>query len=77
MLHWPRESRKLVFGLSSHSRQRRWEIWTERNVEQMEKLIRYDLGFDGYHVDLTRLTDIGIPCSVELRWELRIKESSE
>lgn len=77
MLHWPDESRKLVFGLSSHSRQQRWKIWTERNVKQMEDLIQYDLGFDGYDVDLTRLTNIGIPCSAEFRWALHIREHRE
>ena len=29
------ESRKVVFDLSSHSRQRRWEIWAELNVQQI------------------------------------------
>lgn len=34
-LHWPDESRKVVFDLSSPSRQRNWEIWAERNVQQI------------------------------------------
>jgi hypothetical protein len=77
MLHWPHESGHLVFGLSSHSQQSRWRTWARRNVEEMEKLIRYDLGFDGYNVDITRLTDIGVLCTTEFRWALHVTEHSE
>ena len=77
MLHWPDESRRVTLGLSSHSRERRWQVWSEPNVERLEDLIRHDLGFDGYDVDRTRLSTVGIAWTDEFKWSLYIRERSE
>jgi hypothetical protein len=47
------------------------------DVERIEKLIRYDLGFDGHDVDFIRLADIGAPCADVFRWAFNISERSE
>ncbi|VTU42555.1 hypothetical protein H6P1_00220 (plasmid) [Variovorax sp. PBL-H6] len=74
MAHWPRASRIVYLGVSTKSPS--WVTWTEEALREIERHIRYDLGFDGYGVTLTRLTPQrrrAQPCSTEFRWKLRIR----
>jgi len=72
MLDWPHASRRVTLGMSSQSRAACWHAWTEENVANLEYVIRHDLTYDGYRLGLVRLTNVGIPCSDEFRWALRI-----
>lgn len=52
----------------------RWLCWNEKNLAKVEWLIRYDLGFDGYSVNVQRSVGyVGMPCDEEFRWRLRIR----
>ncbi len=73
MLFWPHASRRVILGMSSQSSAAHWKVWTEQILDRMEYLIRYDICFDGYRVGLTRLTNVGIPCAEEFRWQLHIQ----
>lgn len=71
MLHWKGVSRTVYFGLITTSK--KWRTWSTVNVEEIERLIRYDLGFDGYYVNITRIGNLGSPCSDEFTWKLLIR----
>lgn len=68
----------VYFGLSTISHQ--WDGWTERNLRSIERRIYEDLMFDGYAVDIDRVTDQRrsfnkkkiIPCDKEFVWRLTI-----
>ena len=60
------------FGIATDSR--RWLCWDEKNLSNIEGLIRYDLGFDGYSVNIRRWVGyVGMPGNEEFRWKLRIR----
>lgn len=71
MLAWPHESRTVRLGMITKSIH--WPAWSEKALSDVEKLMRYDLGFDGYTVTLRRLSVLGGPCTDEFRWLLRIR----
>ena len=72
------DERTAYFGLSSISHL--WETWSEENLEEIESLIKYDLEFDGFTVEVERITDSicqytkkqDIPCTKEFIWKLDI-----
>lgn len=64
------ERRRVIFGLSTRSSQ--WLDWNETRLDKIERLIRYDLEFDGYSVKITRLFDYIESCEYEFRWRLSI-----
>ncbi len=65
-------SRTVYLGMSTTSE--RWMRWDEEAVSRIEKLIRYDLGFDGYQVTIHRMTVAKEPnCSDEFLWRLKIR----
>jgi hypothetical protein len=69
----PRKTKTLYFGLSTGSKL--WTTWDDSNLRSIEWRIRYDLGFDGYHVAIKRLTKRkNIPCTEEFLWKLIIRE---
>lgn len=63
-------ARRIVFGIRSDSSVER--RWTEERLAAQENNIRYDLSHDGLYVKLTRLKGIGLPCSEEAIWRLKI-----
>lgn len=68
----------VYFGLKTISPL--WKVWTEDNLKAVENLIKYDLSFDGFKVDIERITNVicpytkkqDIPCHEEFVWELNI-----
>ncbi len=48
------------------------DIWGNTYLNQVESLIRYDLAFDGYKVDIQRLSEVDSPCEEEFSWQLNI-----
>ena len=69
------DSAEIYFGLVTFSHL--WEDWTEKNVQRIEELIKYDLEFDGYNVAIQRITNVSrsrgdTPCHSEFVWKLNI-----
>ncbi len=71
MLSYPGSSRVVHFGIRSDST--RMSRWNEDTVKRYERLIKYDLGFDGYRVSIRRESPLGEPCSKEFCWRLAIR----
>jgi hypothetical protein len=51
--------------------------WTEENLQKIERLIRYDLEFDGFAVEILRAASTGyafgvLPGYHQMRWKLTI-----
>jgi hypothetical protein len=73
-----KEDTTVYLGLTTISHL--WEAWTEENLRKVEELIKYDLGFDGFNVEIERITDVicpytkkqDIPCNEEFVWKLNI-----
>jgi hypothetical protein len=57
-----------IFNLSRGER----ELWTCDYLKEIENLIEYDLSFDGYKVDIERLSQVNISCDEEYFWKLSI-----
>jgi hypothetical protein len=72
------ESRNVVFGLKTSCHE--WKAWTEKNLKIIEKQIRYDLEFDGFDVEIERITSAvcpvtkkkNLPSYKEFLWNLKI-----
>lgn len=64
-------SRTIHMGISTETL--RWQSWGEDEIRYIENLIRYDLGFDAYHVSIKRMSKIDISCSEEFRLKLLIR----
>ena len=69
------DSAEIYFGLVTFSHL--WEDWTEKNVRRIEELIKYDLEFDGYNVEIQRITNVSksrgdTPCHSQFVWKLNI-----
>jgi hypothetical protein len=62
--------REVYFGLVSYSHL--WKNWDEENLIKIESRITYDLEFDGYTVDIKRITEGLAYCSTEFIWKLSI-----
>lgn len=71
MLHWQGVSRTVYLGLTTASKE--WKVWNIENVEKIEDLIRYDLNFDGYYVNIKRVGRLELPCTNEFTWKLLIR----
>lgn len=72
MLWWTPRSRTVYFGLAVAYPT--WGKWDSAHVAGIEDHIRYDLGFDGYWVTITRCkTKLGNACTEEFRWKLVIR----
>lgn len=71
MLDWPHDSRTIRLGALVTNR--RWLEWGEDKISRIEALIRYDLEFDGYRVQMKRLNVPGTECMYEFRWQLHIR----
>ena len=71
----PRVGRSAVhhcqLGVRTHST--RWPLWTAAAVGLIEEHLVYDLNFDHYNVDFTRLSSLGGPCTNEFRWSLAVQ----
>lgn len=73
MMHWEKKSRTIYLGISTKSK--KWAHWTEHNLKEIERRIKYDLSFDGYSVSIKRITAVSETlCSEEFLWKLRIRE---
>lgn len=69
-------SRTVIFGLSTLSSL--WTKWDDLNLEKIEERIRYQFEFDGYEVDIERITeDYELPGHKEFLWRLHISLSLE
>ena len=72
----PNSGRTVYLGLSTICHE--WKTWNNVNLRKIEKHIKYDLGFDGYKVKLTRISKTDPKwkkcCSQEFIWELDISE---
>ncbi len=71
MMHATTNSRTVYFGLTTKNKQ--WKRWNLAVLKKIEGLVKYDLGFDGYQVTITRVTKLGQKCSTEFIWKLRIR----
>jgi hypothetical protein len=72
MLFWQRKSRTVCFGVQSCGRN--WPTWTEPRLKHVERLIKYDLNFDGCDVSISRVTKRRWqPCTREFRWKLKMQ----
>ena len=72
MAPWNSGNQRTVrFGVSTKNK--RWPRWNLDRVLQMERLINYDLDFDGYEVAIRRISKLGIPCTQEFVWKLVIR----
>lgn len=50
-----------------------WTTWKRENVEKIERHIAYDLNFDAYEVQITRVSTPGRTlCSKPFTWSLKI-----
>jgi hypothetical protein len=69
------KSRTIYFGLSGRSK--KWLAWDEACLQNIEKLIKYDLTFDGeFRVLIARDTiDENLPCTEEFIWKLNIRRT--
>ncbi|PCI41447.1 MAG: hypothetical protein COB46_03515 [Rhodospirillaceae bacterium] len=72
MLDHPYNSRRIFLGIKTNSKS--WNIWNEECVQKLEELIRYDLEFDGYRVQIKRMSKLGGKCVLEFLWRLQIRE---
>lgn len=71
MMYHPYDSRRIYLGIRTDSKS--WDNWNEDRLHQMENLIRYDLNFEGYYVQLKRLNAPEDDCANEFRWRLQIR----
>lgn len=73
MLHHLYETRTVYMGIRTTSP--KWSSWSGERVEEIEKLIRHDICFDGYRLTLTRqdVPSEEFPCSLEFCWKLFIR----
>lgn len=72
MLSWNKASRTIYFGLSTTDTH--WRNWGEDNLSAIEKIIRYDLGFDCYYVNIKRISENqSAKCAEEFLWKLVIR----
>jgi hypothetical protein len=72
MLQWPHSSRTVFMGIASHGIS--WKTWTEPRLQHVERLIKYDINFDGDNVSIIRITRRRWqPCSREFKWKLIIR----
>jgi hypothetical protein len=64
------------FSTISH----RWTQWNKENIKRIEGLIKYDLNFDGFNVEVEQYTialnpttkKLDQPCLEEFIWKLNI-----
>jgi len=49
---WPESHRTVYLGIETSSKN--WPVWDEESLQWIEKLIVWDLNFDGEDVDVTR-----------------------
>ena len=65
--------RTVYLGMTTSSP--KWKAWTEESVQSIERLIRYDLQFDGFRVRLQRqdVPSRNRVCTQEFRWKLTIR----
>lgn len=55
----------------------KWTTWKAQNVKKIEDHIIYDLNFDGYEVQIERISSPGrMLCSHAFKWKLNILEES-
>ena len=71
MLSHPYNSRRICLGVRTEAKS--WEYWDEKRLEEIERLVRYDIAFDGYSLTLKKLCSPGDECSSEFRWQLQIR----
>lgn len=75
MLNHPHSSRTVYLGLMTKSP--KWVSWAEERVARIESLIRGDICFDGYRLQLWRedTPSDHFPCSREFHWKLLIRST--
>ncbi len=74
MLDWPKDTRTIHIGISSHGKT--WPSWTESRINYVEGLIRYDLCYDGCRVRIKRVTNgLRHKGSSEFRWTLSVRKN--
>lgn len=72
MLRGPMKLRTVRIGHANKSK--RWGVWDDASLSDIEKRLRKDLAFDGYGVKITRdSADELARCSTEVRWKLNIR----
>ncbi len=74
-LMWSSSRRQVILGVTSKSKVPAWRLWNSRTVRKVEWLMHYDLNFDGYAVQMRRISRLDVlPCFREFRWALTIVE---
>ena len=72
------QGRTVYLGVSTISHT--WDVWDEETIKKIEEKIRYDLEFDGFNVEIERITNAKEPkisieninCDNEFLWKLDI-----
>ena len=57
-----------TFQLSKGER----DYWSNGYLKEIEELIEYDLSFDGFKVDIERLSQVNTSCDEEYCWKLSV-----
>lgn len=60
--------RTFLFGVRTLSR--KWDRWTDQAMSNIEWRIKYDLSFDGYSANVTRVSGGGLDCTREAVWKV-------
>lgn len=75
MLYCPEKTLVCVIAVSVNSEY--WTTWNTTNVKKIEDHINYDLGFDGYEVNIERISKPGRTlCANPFNWKLEISEEN-
>ena len=80
LLRWHVEEDGLTIYLGLSTLSHKWPLWTDAKLKDIEKRLRYDLGFDGFKVKIQRhmptvnkkLTEKHQRGSDEFLWKLTI-----
>lgn len=73
LMLWRREEGALFCSVEVITGAKNWNSWSPENVQKIEAHIRYDLEFDGYKVEIERVSKPSkTPCNRPFRWNLKI-----
>lgn len=73
LMLWRESDKPLLCSIEVSTKDNDWTTWNSENVRKIERHIAYDLEFDGYKVQIERVSKPGRTlCSKPFRWNLEI-----
>lgn len=73
LMLWHDSTEPLMCSIEIFTKDEFWTTWNSENVRKIESHISYDLEFDGYKVDIERVSRPGKTlCSKPFKWNLKI-----